>query len=268
MSLGGGRSRDLVVTAAASLASLILIAMPFGGLVKGIVLLPMVLVLPGYALAAAVAPPASLSRAERTVYVVALSVSAAALGGLVWQFAFDLNRETWALLLASITLAGCAIAERKRRRTRQTQTGDRKRPQPQRGSRERSSLSRRELPTVLTALIGVAAAIVAIVITVDGLQDQRAESNYSALWVVPPTPNSGAVEVGILNHQGSPHLYRLEIENEGRTIQDWEGRIGARGRKRVLLSPATVPPGTQLTVSLYRDGLLYRRTELQTGVEA
>jgi uncharacterized membrane protein len=263
---GGGRSRDLVVTAATSLVSLILIALPFGGLIKGIVLLPMILVLPGYALAAAVAPPGTLSRSERAVYVVVLSVSAAALGGLVWQFAFDLGRETWALILASITLAGCAIAQR--RRARQRPIRDRKQPRAPRASRERSRLSQLELPTALTVLIGVAAAIVAIVIAVDGLQDQRAESNFSALWVVPPSPNSKAVEVSILNHQDAAHAYRLEVEADGKEIQDWQGRIGARGRKRVLLGPAMVPPGTQLAISLYRDGLPYRRTELQTGVEA
>jgi uncharacterized membrane protein len=263
---GGGRSRDLLITAVASLASLILVAVPFGGLAKGILLLPMVLVLPGYALAAAISPPGTLSRSERAVYAVVLSVSAAALGGLVWQFAFDLGREVWVLLLTSITLAACAIAQR--RRARQTPVRERKRPQSPRASRERSQLPRLELPTALTALIGVAAAIAAIAIAVDGLQDQRAESTFSALWVVPPKPGSAAVEVGILNHQGAAHEYRLEVESKGRTIQDWQGRIGARGRKRVLLGPATVPPGTQLTISLYRDGVLYRRTELQAGVEA
>jgi uncharacterized membrane protein len=263
---GGGRSRDLLITAAASLASLVLIAVPFGGLAKGILLLPMVLVLPGYALAAAMSPPGTLSRSERAVYAVALSVGAAALGGLVWQFAFDLGREVWALLLASITLAGCAIAQR--RRTRQRPIRDRSRAQPPRASPGRSRLSRLELPTALTALVGVAAAIAAIVIAVDGLQEQRAESHFSALWVVPPKASSGAVEVGILNHQGSAHEYRLEVEARGRKIQDWQGRIGAHGRKRVLLGPETVPPGTQLAVSLYRDGVLYRRTELQAEIEA
>jgi uncharacterized membrane protein len=263
---GGGRSRDLVVTAAASLASLILIAMPFEGLLKGIVLLPMVLVLPGYALAAALSPPGTLSRSERAVYAVALSVGAAALGGLVWQFAFELGRETWALLLASITLAGCAIAQR--RRTRQTPILNQNRPRPSRASPGRSRLSQLELPTALTALVGVAAAIAAIVIAVDGLQEQRAESHFSALWVVPPKPNSGAVEVGILNHQGAAHEYRLEVEARGREIEDWQGRIGSHGRKRVLLGPGTTPPSALLVISLYRDGVLYRRTELQTGIEA
>lgn len=263
---GGGRSRDLVVTAAASLASLVLIALPFGGLVKGILLLPMVLVLPGYALAAAVSPRGGLSRSDRAVYTVALSVGAAALGGLVWQFAFVLSREAWALLLVSITLAGCAIAQR--RRTRQAPIRDQKRPQSPRANPERSRPSRLELPTVLTALIGVAAAIAAIAIAVDGLQEQRAESHFSALWVVPPKPNSGAVEVGVLNHQNAAHEYRLEVEAGGREIQDWQGRIGSRGRRRVLLGPGMIPPGTRLLISLYRDGVLYRRTELQTGVEA
>ncbi|MDX6609630.1 MAG: hypothetical protein QOF85_1555 [Solirubrobacterales bacterium] len=262
----GGRSRDLIVTAAASLVSLVLVAMPFGGLVKGIVLLPMVLVLPGYALVAAVSPPGTLSRGERAVHTVALSVSAAALGGLVWQFAFVLSREAWAVLLTSITLAGCAIAQR--RRTRQTPIREQNRPRPPRASPGDSRLSRIELPTALTALIGVAAAIAAIVIAVDGLQEQRAESHFSALWVVPPKPNSDAVEVGILNHQGAAHEYRLEVKASGREIQDWQGRIDSHGRKRLLLGPGTVPPGARVVISLYRDGVLYRRTEMQTEIEA
>ena len=76
-------SRDLAVVCLGAIASLVLMALPFDGLVKALLLVPMVLVLPGYALSAALFPPSTLTRAERLVYTFALSVGAASLGGLV-----------------------------------------------------------------------------------------------------------------------------------------------------------------------------------------
>lgn len=258
-------SGDLLVTAAVSLASLVLIALPFEGLLKGLLLLPMVLFLPGYALSAALFPPDTISRGERTVYALALSVSAAALGGLLWQFAFGLGRGAWAFLLALITLAACAVAQR--RRTRLPAPG-RKRRQPSRPSSERRREARLELPTAIAAVVAVGAAIAAIAIAVDGLQEQRAESHFSALWVVPQGIASEGVEVGVMNHQGAVHDYRLEVEVAGEEIQHWRGRLGAHGAHRLRIPAGMVTADARLVVSLYRDGVLYRRTELQLGVAA
>jgi uncharacterized membrane protein len=255
-----GKSRDLALVAAGTLVSLILIALPFEGFVKAMALLPMVLFLPGYALAAALFPDRrSPGRAERAIYVFALSVAAASLGGLVWQFAFELTRASWAFLLGAITLAGCEVARRRRR----APGAIRSRSHPSRWRRGERAL-RLDAPTAITVLIGVGAAVAAVVIATDGLQEQRAEARFSALWAVPLDSTSGAVEVGVLNHQGTVHDYRLEVEAAGREIQQWRGRLGSRERKRVVLPAGTLPPGT-LVFSLYRDGSLYRRTELHTG---
>jgi Protein of unknown function (DUF1616) len=253
-----GESRDLSLVVAALLVSLLLLALPFGGLPKAILLLPLVLFLPGYALSAALFPPGALPPAERAIYSVALSIATAVLAGLLWQFAFALTRTSWALLLAAITLAGCAVAQGRRG------------PNPHRSPSRNSPIGaspwpRLDLPTAVTVLLGVAAAIAAIAIATDGLQEQRAKSHFSALWVVPRTPGSEAVEIGIQNHQGSTHVYRLEVEAAGRDIHHWRGRLASRANKRLLLAPGSVPSGMQLIVSLFRDGALYRRVETQAG---
>lgn len=248
-------SRDLVLVAGGALASLFLMALPIGGVATALALVPLVLFLPGYALAAAMFPATTLARTERAAYSFALSVSASALGGLVWQLAFGLDRLTWALILAAVTLAGCAVARRRRA------------AQAPRQRRPRARLPRLDRPTALAAVIAAALAIAAVRTAIDGLQQQRAESNFSSLWVMPREDGSGAIEVGVSNHQSAVHYYRLHVGAARRTLQTWEGRLGSRAQEQLILDPA-IPPEAKIVVSLFRDGRLYRRVELQAGVGA
>lgn len=256
MSKASGRgSRDLARTGAASVASLILMVLPVGGLVKALALTPMVLFLPGYAISAAMFPPGTIARSERLVYTVCLSVGAAALGGLLWQLFFDLNRGTWAFLLVTITLVAVGIAQR-RRVSRSSSPTERIPLLPRMG-----------LPTVLAMLAATVLTVVAVDTASDGLREQRAEARFTALWIV-PGKSAGSVEVGIWNHQAAVHTYRLILERDGTTQEQWRGRLGAHENEQVELGPADLSGTGPLTVSLYKDGALYRRTELQAGGEA
>ena len=158
--------RDLIAAAAASLVSLGLMALPVDGLLKGLLLVPLVLFIPGFALAAAMFPAATLSRGERLVYAFSLSVGAAALGGLAWQLAFGLGRFEWAVILTSVTLGSCAVAHRRRAALRPNQLP----PSP-----------RLTGPGALTA-VGVLAAVVLAVFAVrtaiEGLQDQASRIQF------------------------------------------------------------------------------------------
>jgi len=72
------RSADLQATIALT-AIAVLVALFFdSGPVAAIALLPLVLVLPGYAISAALLPPGSISREVRLALTLALSVCAAA----------------------------------------------------------------------------------------------------------------------------------------------------------------------------------------------
>ena len=81
-----------------------------------ILTLPLVLVLPGYALIAAMFPKQALGGAERAVFSLGLSLVIVILGGLVLNWtSFGLHASSWAVLLACITLGASAVALIRRR---------------------------------------------------------------------------------------------------------------------------------------------------------
>jgi uncharacterized membrane protein len=249
----GGRNRDLLLVAAATLVSLLLVALPLDGAVLALLLFPAVLVLPGYALVAAMFPAPSLSRGERLAYAFAASVGAAALGGLAWQLFFDLGPFVWASILTAITLAACEVARRRRAGLKD--------------AAKRRRLPRLDAPTAIAAILAVGFAAIAVRSATAGEEEQRAESHFSALWIV-PKGGTGNVEVGVVNHQGAVHAYRLLVTADGRRLRDRERRLGSRARVSVLLAAAEIPPGARLIATLYRDGAVYRRAELQSRAGA
>lgn len=100
---------DLQVTAAAAVVCALVLLAPVAP-VRVTAGLALVLVLPGYALTAALLPRRSLRRPELALCVLGLSLAAAALGGLLLNFAGHLSRPAWDTLLTSVTLACCAAA--------------------------------------------------------------------------------------------------------------------------------------------------------------
>jgi uncharacterized membrane protein len=248
-------SVDLAVTAVAALASFALALLPFGGTVKEIALVPLALALPGYAFVAAMFPPGTISRAERLVYTVCLSIGAAVLCGLFWQLLFELDRFTWALLLTLATLIASAVAQRRRIAS----------PRPVR----LRAAPRPGLPTVLAMVIAIAVAVEAISLAADGLENQHGGSRFAALWIV-PGPDDGSVDVGVSNHLGATHEYRLRIDRGGMVLRNLRLRLGPHQHLQTtlsaseLVSPA-LPGKRQVVATLYKDGTIYRRTELQTG---
>jgi uncharacterized membrane protein len=112
------RPLDLILVA--SLAVVTMVATLAGvnqPVARALLALPLVLVLPGYALVAAAFPEAGRSLAERLLYGVGLSLAVAALGGFALNLTpWGLRAEAWATLLGGIALAACAIAWARRRR--------------------------------------------------------------------------------------------------------------------------------------------------------
>jgi hypothetical protein len=248
-------SVDLAVVCVAALLSAALVALPLDGLLVGLLLVPLVLVLPGYALAAALFPPGTISGEERLVYVFALSVGAASLAGLLWQLAFDLEQATWVLVLVAVTLAAAAVAQRRRAISRVPSTASQLPPLPKLGA-----------ATGLALLAAVALTVLAVRSATAGLQEQRSESHFSALWAVPTDP--GGLETGVSNHQGAVHRFNLLVERKGVFLRGWKGRLGATQSESFSLDQSQLSGSGPVTVSLYRDGELYRRVEIQLRGEA
>lgn len=249
----GARSRDLTRVKAASLASLFLMVLPFGGLPKALALVPLVLVLPGYAISAAMFMPGSITRGERLAYTLSLSVGAAAIGGLAWQLLFGLSRASWAFVLVAIALVAARIA----RRRRAAMSSD--------SAKRRSRLPRLGLPTALAILAAVVLTVVAVNVAIEGMRDQRAESHFSSFWALPHGPSGKSVEIGVQNHQGAVYVYRINVTRAGIPVWLWKGRLGAHKLKQVVLNFRGIPSAAPLVVTLYKSGVPYRRVELQPG---
>ncbi|MBV9354691.1 MAG: DUF1616 domain-containing protein, partial [Chloroflexi bacterium] len=107
---------DLIVVAGVALA---LMGDAPSGLVRTVVMVPLVLLLPGYALTAAVDPEWRFDVPERLVLTLGGSLVVATLGGLVLNWtAWGLQAGSWAALLAGTTLSASALALRRRQRVR------------------------------------------------------------------------------------------------------------------------------------------------------
>ncbi len=105
---------DLGAVVALALLAFVLALVPLTGPVRTAALLPLVLILPGYALVAALFMPGEISRELRVVLSVPFSVGVSVLGGVVVQLVIGLDRPVWAALLASATVVAAFVALRRR----------------------------------------------------------------------------------------------------------------------------------------------------------
>jgi uncharacterized membrane protein len=228
---------------------------PTGVAVKVVVLLPMVLLVPGYALAAALFPPGSISAGLRAVYGLALSFAACALAGVVAQLVVGLDRTSWAVLLFVVTVAACAAALRRR----ENPPGEPLRPLF-------------DVPGVnplaaVAVLAAIAIASWAFSIASNGAHEQHDEARFAALWALPQQGAAGAgrVTIGVSNHEGRPTEFQVRVTQRGRLLSGWRVPLGDGRRWQASLPAAAISEAAPLLVTLLKDGQVYRRTYLRRG---
>jgi hypothetical protein len=249
------RLPDLAIACGLAVAGLLVSIADPGNWLQGAVLAPLVLVVPGYAIAAALFPPASIRSLDRVVYSFVFSLSAASIGGLVLQLMLDLDRVAWLALLVLITLAASAVA-RSRRATP---------PVQQIGIARALRLPRSPLWAIafLAALTITAGAIA---VATGGVHEQQSRQRFASLWALPGQTDTGAtwIETGVWNH-GGPARFRLEISGDGQAIFSRRLQLSPNERWRAKLRPEA-PPGTEvLTVTLKHGSRPYRSVELNIG---
>jgi hypothetical protein len=210
----------------------------------------LVLVLPGYAIAAACFGPRDLPPAERSVYVVAFSIATAALGGLALQVVLALGRVHWVIFLAAVTAGATIVA-----RARGTPINSTPRRTP--------SMN----PFAVAGLIVAAClAVASIAIATDGAREQRAESHFTSLWALPEggldALATAPLAIGVHNHEGAATRYLLVVTRDDRTELRRRRTLESNEAWRLVLPP---PPdaGGAIRVSLYRGGDLYRQVVLE-----
>ena len=252
--LGSARAPDLAATIVAALFAIGVALLADSGPVATVALLPLVLVLPGYALTAALFPPGTIDRDFRVVLVAALSIGVTALSGLVLQVFVDLSRGVVAASLAAVTIAA-AIAAWRERREHHRDVATRSWPWLSAGS-------------AVALLAAVAIAGVAIAIASGGANRQLDAPRFSALWLVPQgapgiPPNGPPVIVGVSNREGRETGYRLSVRHGRSTVGVWRLRLAAGGEWETTLAASELRGAGPLVARLDRAERAYRRVALE-----
>lgn len=169
--------------------------------------LPLVLILPGYAITATF--PRQLGTIpERLLFSVALSLAAAIIGGLVLNWTpWGLQANTWVVWLGGITLAASAIAIAHRREPIMVPNG---------------SASTRIAPRDVV-LIMLTATILLIAIGVARTPaTQQNPQGYTAMWALPASDTDrDTIQLGLRNLEFSATAYHLQIIVDGTLVREW-----------------------------------------------
>jgi Protein of unknown function (DUF1616) len=184
-----------LVAALALLCAALALLIPLTG-VAAIFAVPLTLLLPGYAIAAAAFARRKLEWALFFVLSVALSLAILILGSLLLNYVGGIHPLSWAVLLVVVTFAACWTAALRRG------PGDRgpRWPRPRLGALGATLL-----------LGGAVAAIAAIVLSASTVPSGDA-LGYTQLWILPQAGTKGhEAQVGVRSQQQTSLDYDLRI---------------------------------------------------------
>lgn len=202
------KSSDLLVVVALCTAAIVVVLLGMQNIFRVLLALPLVFILPGYSLVAAMYANRTLAVEIHTVFAIALSVSVTAIGGLILNFTSQgLNAESWLLFLSVTTLAASGLALIRRNRLAVFTNSD----------------LRLTFNWSQIAMFGLAVVLVfvAIRLTRTGIVNQPVEG-FTQLWMLPPAENmQNAVQIGITNEEATTTTYRLIVKAGNDVLGDW-----------------------------------------------
>jgi uncharacterized membrane protein len=227
-----------------------------------ILTLPLVLVLPGYALTSALFTGKTFGIPERLVFSMSLSLVIVILGGLVLNLLpSGLSSDSWAVLLGCITLASSITAL-----VRQRRQGI---PTFKRLKFSSSGFTFRQ-----GLLLGVAVVIVggAIAVSIIGAERQP-YTGFTQLWILPASgaKTHNTVLLGVNNMEKIDMDYRLDVNVNGKVVKLWpsiELKPGENWEVTLVILQVKNSGSTMVEAVLYRvdaPTTLYRHVELWLG---
>jgi hypothetical protein len=202
----------LLIVAAVAIANVVAVGLNLPPIIRAPLAIPLVLYLPGYALALALLPPAALSRVEFLVVSVTLSIAVSALGGLLLGLTPNgLNPLSWVLMLSAVAIGGAFVASRRR------SEGDRPIDWPRRWPRP----SRVEV-----AVLGLAALAVAVILTgTTVIASRMVPPPPAQLWMLPIDGQPNEALLGMrAGTPGGPYVIRLT--SSGNQIGEYPVMLG------------------------------------------
>jgi uncharacterized membrane protein len=261
------RRPHLTLALAASLMVLALSLLPDSNvIVRTAVALPLVLILPGYAVVSAAFPEATLGIAERFALSLGLSLLLCVAGGVVIDWTpWGLRAGSWIALLGGITLVACFVSlARSGHPTAPAEAGTRVVAWESEPSPRAFRLWRVWDLTlfVLAVAISVAAGWAAVA----GADVPR--EGFSQLWML-PLDGGSEVRLGMRSEEFAATDYTVRLVADDTTVLRSERVRLEPGAQWETTVPLTTPaPVSQIEALLYRADAPqqpYRRVLLRTG---
>jgi uncharacterized membrane protein len=203
------KNLDFIIMMSIVVMNVVWTLLPFHITVIGIILaLPLVFVLPGYALTEALFHQRSLETAHRLVFSLALSLAVVILSGFILNlFPTGLHALSWTLFLGLLTVVFSLIANLRRK---EQSNG----VQPLRFNFSISAFVLFEVATIVT--------ILAILYSAVGVAQQR-QPGFTQLWIQ-PTVQSGsrcAIRIGVNSFESTLVTYRIIMTMNSTQIATW-----------------------------------------------
>jgi hypothetical protein len=212
---------------------------------------PFLLFVPGYALITALIPNLNISRLERFVYAIGLSLAVIILSGLVLNItSWGLQQTSWLLTVTMITIIASAIGILRRKQI---------------PSKESTSV-RFYLPLRHGILLALAIVVIGLALKLT-LTPQSLNNiqGYTSLWIVPePMDQPDTFLVGIHSQELENTQFNLKVTYNHSLQQEWSD---------ISLTPGdnwqqsiTLPAGQGVVeADLYRasdPSVVYRRVSI------
>jgi uncharacterized membrane protein len=249
--------RDLRrATALAAVSAVLALILPFDPL-RVLVAAPLILFLPGYAIAAATFARGRIPFAQTLVLSVGLSLAVLALGALLLNYLpGGIRAGWWALLLFFVVLGACRAAAVRRPKRRQAS-----------GS---SSLPRPSLAQSGMLAGGALAILAAIVLAYVPLGAANAVG-YTEMWIRPLHGAKSGVEVGVGSGEQEDVPYRLFVKfGDGEPPQGRRFTLAPGETRKVrLLTEGAPQAAKKIDAALFREDQpgsgAYRRVSTWIG---
>jgi uncharacterized membrane protein len=240
--------RDLAFVVGLACVGLLAALLPAPVWLRAALLIPLVLVLPGYALTANLFASGSIGASERLIYTLALSIAVTALGGLLTQIVLDLGRDVWAALLSLVTIGAGVRALISR-----TDPGP-----------SRPRVSWRLLPAGLVFVLAAAIAAFAIVSADHGLHNAQAKIRFTSFWLLPGrfTASMATLAVGLRSHEGERTGYTLQLSREGHPLLTRTLVLNGGEKWERSLNLSTSGADAPVIATLSREGIPYRHLDV------
>jgi uncharacterized membrane protein len=207
------RSVDIFIVIALTVIMVALVfVVPTQNVPGRILTLPLVFILPGYAITSALFVRRELKFPPFITFTFGISLVIVVLGGLVLNLTpFGLRAGSWAVLLGAITIAASIVTLLLRQVLRVPASASLS------GGKNGFSLGQ-------GLLLGLAALIIcgAFVVTIIGAQTQP-YPGFTQLWMVPAhgASQQHTINVGVSNMESTTMEYRLVVNVNGKVVKEW-----------------------------------------------